>query len=181
MNEEWRPVGGYEGLYEVSDQGRVRRIAPGRGVRVGRILKPQRHTHDYRTVTLTDDGAQTQFLVHRLVAAAFLPRPLPGFDHVNHKDGHKDHNAIGNLEYTTRSGNVQHAIKNGLAKVGDRHFRSVLTAAQVREIRAAWSQRDCSQSELASRYSVSRGAIVGIIYGKNWKQLREESVSYGPR
>lgn len=124
LMETWRPVAGYEGLYEVSDHGRVRslpRMRLGRGgkpVRVnGRILKPA--LVRYPMVLLCNDGQRVGHSVHRLVANAFLP-PDPVRPEVNHRDGNRQNNHLSNLEWVTRSENVAHSyvIHGSRKKVG---------------------------------------------------------------
>lgn len=111
---EWRPVVGFEGLYEVSSEGHVRRVGPTKGARVGRCLNP---THGgrgpYYFVTLRRNGRSHSPVVHRLVAAAFIG-PCPDGHEVNHKDGTKRNNRVENLEYVTRSQNTKHAHDMGL-------------------------------------------------------------------
>ncbi len=106
--EGWRPVVGFEDVYEVSDAGRVRRG--------GHVLIPLRNSAGYRAVQLWRDGRPTTRLIHVLVAAAFLG-PAPEGQDVNHCDGDKTHNAVANLEYVTRSENNRHAYRLGLRKV----------------------------------------------------------------
>ena len=102
MTETWRPALDFEGVYEVSSEGRVRRI--------GRApLKPQRDKRGYLVVDLVADGRRKNAKIHRLVATAFLP-PKPGCGEVNHLDGDKANNAVSNLEWTDRSGNLKHAF-----------------------------------------------------------------------
>ena len=121
MTEEWRSVIGYEGLYEVSDQGRVRRVGQaaisgkgrGGGAKIGRILVPQKVWTGYLSVPLWKDGKQHNCLIHMAVAAAFIGQCPPGKE-VNHKDGKKDHSNVDNLEYLTRSENMKHAYAIGL-------------------------------------------------------------------
>lgn len=121
--EEWRPVVGYEGIYDISSHGRVRRIGKaartgrgrGGGAQIGRVLKPQPNG-GYRQVYLWRDGKQKPRLVHCLVAEAFIG-PVPPGHEVNHCDGNKTHNWIGNLEYLTRSKNLEHAYRTGLRLV----------------------------------------------------------------
>jgi hypothetical protein len=111
MNEQaatfagWDSVVGFEGLYEVSDQGQVRRA--------GRVLRDQHVPGGYRKVQLWKDGRPHNRLVHCLVAEAFLG-PVPVGQEVNHRDGDKTHNAVSNLEYLTRSDNNRHAYRTGL-------------------------------------------------------------------
>lgn len=109
--ENWKPVAGYEGIYEVSDLGNVRSLArkDSRGSLVrGRVLKAN-SVGNYRAVDLYKDGKRKLSLVHRLVAGAFIlnPADLP---QVNHVDGDPSHNAVGNLEWTTGRDNVIHAM-----------------------------------------------------------------------
>jgi len=110
--EQWRPVVGYEGLYEVSDQGRVRAlakvIAPSDGrrpyVRPAQTRKIQFDYNGYCKVSLSKDGRIECAFVHRLVLEAFVrPRP-PGME-VCHKDGSKANNQPSNLRWGTKSEN----------------------------------------------------------------------------
>ena len=103
----WKPVNGYEGLYEVSDSGEVRscdryiktdiRHVKSRLIK-GRILYQNPKSTGYKTVDLCKDGKVKTTLVHRLVAEAFLPNP-DGLRFVNHKDSNRANNAVRNLEW----------------------------------------------------------------------------------
>lgn len=108
QNEEWRDVPSYEGRYQVSDLGRVR------GLISGKILRTQVQNSGYLILHfgLGRRGARKTMLVHRLVALAFHG---PSDLHVNHKDGDKMNNSPSNLEWTSRSENMRHAVENGLA------------------------------------------------------------------
>lgn len=103
--ERWLPVAGFEGYYEVSDQGRVRSVdrvvkCRGRGMRnlPGKVRPTQKRPNGYLFVALSRDGIKKQLSVHRLVASAFVPNPneLPM---VNHIDEDKTNNACSNLEW----------------------------------------------------------------------------------
>lgn len=107
--EEWRPVVGYEGWFEVSNLGRVKRAAPGRGTWVGRILKCQRHHTGYIHVVLSRNSRERSHFVHVLVLEAFVC-PRPRSQETNHKDGDKQNNRIGNLEWVTTSQNARHKV-----------------------------------------------------------------------
>ena len=97
INEEWKPIKNYESLYEVSDRGRVRRKESvveykwrgkiKKDLKKGKILEPI-NRDEYLGITLSQDGKRKSFLVHRLVAEAFIPNPndLP---QINHKDENK--------------------------------------------------------------------------------------------
>jgi hypothetical protein len=115
--EEWRPVVGFEGIYEVSSWGRVKRVKACMGATVGRILKPAVTSCGYPFVVLTDapTNRRQPVMVHHLVTDAFLgPRP-PLLDR-NHIDGVKSNNHASNLEYVTRRYNLEHAAKLHLSK-----------------------------------------------------------------
>ena len=114
--EFWRPIVGYEGLYEVSNAGRVRRVGNGHGVRLGRILRAAVGSHGYLTVALyRGDSRPRSVMVHGVVAAAWLG-PRPEHHEVNHRNGQKTDNDLRNLEYVTASGNRRHAYMTGLRR-----------------------------------------------------------------
>lgn len=114
IKEEWRPVTGYEGKYEVSNMGRVRgldrvscrKTSPifVKGVVLSQLAMP----NGYTSVQLRSDGKQTRFYVHRLVADAFIPNPT-NLPEVNHKDECKCNNIVSNLEWCSRSYNLKYA------------------------------------------------------------------------
>ena len=110
MNEEWRQIQGYEGLYEVSNLGRVKSLE--RYDKMGRLIKektlnPRKHKKGYLYVGLSKDGIQKKYSIHRLVAIAFIPNPnnLP---QVNHKDENKENNCLDNLEWCTNEYNCNY-------------------------------------------------------------------------
>jgi DNA-binding XRE family transcriptional regulator len=102
--ENWKPIEGYEGIYEVSDQGRVRNI------KLGRLMTAQKVTHGYLAYNLSKQGRTRSLLAHRLVAIAFIPNP-ENKEQVNHKDLNKSRNSVDNLEWVTRQENLDHAEK----------------------------------------------------------------------
>jgi len=169
--EEWRPVVGYEGWYEVSSQGRVRRAAPGKGTHIGYVLKPRMGWH-YFTVGLRRLGyPQRMVFIHRLVAEAFLGGPPPGFE-ANHKDGDKLNNRPGNLEWVTPSQNCRHALANGLsvpARGEQKTSQAKLSDVAVRVIRATEGY-GCGV-KLAQRFGVSGATISRVRRRLIWKHI----------
>jgi hypothetical protein len=122
VNEEWRDVPGYEGRYQVSDLGRVRSVPRkvravskrGREYEIqlkGRILSPG-ICREYLIVNLSAENEQRMHRVNRLVALAFLEGEAA--EVVNHKDGDKQNNRRGNLEWATQLDNILHAVAMGL-------------------------------------------------------------------
>lgn len=120
-NEIWKDIVGYEGMYSVSNKGRVRSLC--RKIWNGydfvvhqeQILKPNILHKGYLQVTLNDSRKRKCMLVHRLVAIAFLPNPN-NYDQINHIDGNKQNNNVENLEWCNNSMNQKHAYANGLNK-----------------------------------------------------------------
>ena len=104
--KEWRPVVGYEGLYEVSSDGDVK------NVKTQRVLKPGYSKRGYFQVSLCVLGKSKTSSIHRLIAMAFIENP-ESKEHVNHKDGIKINNNLENLEWATPNENSQHAWING--------------------------------------------------------------------
>ena len=127
MLETWKPVKGYEGLYEVSDRGRVksleREISFKSKNQFGvfytgykapeKILTPIVHKSGYLVVNLYFADTHKTKTIHRLVAEAFIDKP-DGKSQVNHIDGNKVNNSVGNLEWVTPSENIKHAYKTAL-------------------------------------------------------------------
>ena len=108
-NEHWKDIDGYDGLYQVSDLGRVRSLKFGKT----RIRRPRIDRYGYLQVGLCKDGKETKFRVHRLVANAFIPNNNILNDQVNHKDENKQNNRASNLEWCDRYYNMHY---NGLYK-----------------------------------------------------------------
>jgi hypothetical protein len=168
-SERWCPIPGYEGWYEVSSFGRVRRILGCRGATAGRILR-QHFAGGYPALSLYRNDRKTKFQVHVLVATAFYgPRP-PGY-HVNHKDTDKSNNRADNLEWITPAANVQHALAHGLhggrPLPGEANGRAKLGAASVEEIRRLKGRLGARM--IAKRFGVSRSAVQLIHQGKSWR------------
>lgn len=105
MPEEWRPVVGYEGLYEVSNLGRVKSLKRARV----HIMTGTVNRDGYRLVLLSDGHKTLGKSVHRLVAQAFIPNPH-NYTVVNHIDGDKLNNNVKNLEWCTHSENTLHSM-----------------------------------------------------------------------
>lgn len=101
----WKDIKGYEGLYQVSDEGNIRRIYKDGKTK---LLK-NRPSANYYTVCLSDKCQKKTCAVHRLVAETFLDKP-EGKTEVNHKDGNKLNNRVENLEWVTQRENCLHSM-----------------------------------------------------------------------
>ena len=106
-DEIWCPIKGYENLYEVSDQGRVKSLKFGKE----RILKPGSDKDGYLIVGLCKNGEKKNLLVHRLVAKTFIPNP-DNLPEVNHKDEDKTNNKVSNLEFCDSKYNNNYGTRN---------------------------------------------------------------------
>ena len=110
INEEWKPVDGFEGFYAVSNLGRVKSLGNDKS-RKEKILKPEKTKKGYLRVNLYRNGKMKHFAVHRLVAEAFLPNP-EGFEQINHRDEVKDNNCVSNLEFCDCKYNINYGTHN---------------------------------------------------------------------
>ena len=174
--EIWNCMIGFEGKYEVSNEGRVRSIdrimirSNGRKKTIhGKILNPSL-VRGYPVVLIRDSNGVGIKKVHRLVAESFIPNP-DNKKTVNHINGVKTDNRVINLEWATYSENHKHAYKNGLmnAKKGESHKRSVLTENQAKEIK--YGNKGMLQKDIAEIYGVSKTLISLIRLGKNWGHI----------
>ena len=101
-NEEWRDIDGYDGMYQVSDIGRVRSLKYGKV----RVLKPQKDNGGYLFVNLYRDRKMKHFLVHRLVAQAFIQNDDETKTQINHINEVKSENRVSNLEWCSAQYNM---------------------------------------------------------------------------
>lgn len=184
-NEIWLPLVGAEGYYEVSNMGRVKRVRAHHGMYAGAIIKPGPTLKGYLQVGLSVANKHHTVKLHSVVACAFLG-PRPDGLVVNHKDGDKNNNSVGNLEYVTHQDNIKHAVSMGLTCSGDRHrsrtkpetvLRGVqlkqakLTEQEVVAMRKRHESGDVSFTALGKEFGVTRKAASAIIYRKCWKHI----------
>lgn len=111
QNETWKPVKGFEGLYEVSNLGNVRSLLKGKCQQM--VLN--KDNHGYKRVALFKDGIPSYKAAHRLVAEAFIPNP-DGLPCVNHKDENPSNNIVDNLEWCTYDYNSNYGTRNARIK-----------------------------------------------------------------
>ena len=103
VKEEWKSIEGFEGIYDVSSEGRVKRVKNG----ANNILKPFKNKKGYLGVDLRDCGRRLSAKIHRLVATAFIPNPM-GYLEINHKDENKLNNNVTNLEWCDHDYNMHY-------------------------------------------------------------------------
>jgi hypothetical protein len=173
MTEQWKNIEGYNGDYQVSDMGRIRTRNNRWGVTDKyRILKQNKQRDGYHLVRLYLNSQQSDCLVSRLVANAFIPNPKNKKE-VNHKDGNKSNNSASNLNWSTRSENMKHAFEMGLLNVrrGEDNNKSKLSEENVIEIRNTYAMGCFTQTEIAIAYNVTCANISEIVNYKTWKHV----------
>jgi hypothetical protein len=186
--QTWLPVLGYEGVYEVSISGLVRRSDGYHPV--PRTLKPGKNHHGYLFVSLSRGGKMQTIFVHRLVAEAFIG-PRPAGMTINHKNGDKEDNRASNLEFMSHADNMRHADtilnritptrargeRNGCATFPERLKRGVeiatakLTDEKVRIVRSLLGQ-GVEQRTIAETVGISQTQIWRIKVGLSWAHVK---------
>lgn len=177
VKEEWRPVVGYFGFYEVSNLGKVRSLDRTCINRLGKVrklkgitLSPACNGSGYLFVGLRNHAVGKQISVHRLVCRAFNGSSN-GLPNVNHKNGIKSDNRASNLEWCTRSHNIQHALNTGLKPRGTNINTNILSEQEVLDICRLLDTTDMPYSEIAAKYGVKKDTIGAINLGRNWNWL----------
>lgn len=174
MQEEiWRDIQDFEGIYQVSNLGRVKslerqEICGGRAkqrIRRERILKQGLDKYGYPSVVLCKDSKLYSRKVHRLVLSTFTPILFPMS--INHKDGNKQNNHLSNLEWVTTKQNAIHAQLTGLCPSGERHYKAKLSYRDVAFIKASTK----TLTQLATQFHVNICTINDIVKGRSWKHL----------
>jgi hypothetical protein len=171
--ERWLPIPGFEGRYEVSDQGRGRTLQ-----RKGRALNPPQHIRDhtagkgYRVFQLFDGERFRPMYVHRAVLLAFRGEPGCGMQGA-HLDGTRDNNRLENLIWATVSENHSHKRLHGTSLHGERAPNHRLSEAQVQAARAEYrpGSRHASSHALALKYGITQGHMSDVLRGRRWAHL----------
>lgn len=165
--EHWLPVVGYEGLYEVSDLGRIYSI-PRPGVRGGMLRPTSRNA--YLCVGLSRAGSRTTPAIHVLVARAFLG-PRPDGQYVCHGPAGPRDNSVANLSYGTPAKNCgPDRYRDDTILIGTRAPIAKLTDEIVRECRIRVAAGE-PKAALAREFGVSKTAIIFAVRGTTWKHV----------
>lgn len=177
-----KAIQGFEGLYSVTEDGRVWshekqtktpnggfRKDGGRWLTLSRVVKRTEHLRVY----LHKDGKTVGMLVHRAVAIAYIPNPQ-NLPHINHKDCDPTNNQVNNLEWCDPVMNGKHAFENGLTKpplqTGEKNSSAKLTEADVRQIRSLHKTGQ-TFSSIARIYNMNPSHIHAVATGKKWAHV----------
>ncbi len=161
----WKPVHGFEGIYEVSSAGQIKRCGlPRKGAVIGRCLKPWLSQAGYFVIYLCSEaGSRHAKTVHKVVARAFLG-PVPKGHNVNHKNGTKTDNSASNLEYVLPRTNTHHHLNQGFS--ARKYSKLKLTKEKAEKIRR-WA-KTWRREDLAAYFGVHLRTIHSVIGRKSW-------------
>lgn len=172
--EVWRAVPGYEGVYEVSSWGRVRRNSASRMAPAGYVMKPRLY-QGYPRYALSKHQRYWHICAHRLVALAFLgPPPFPEA-HVAHHDGNRQNNHVSNLRWATGKENEADKKRHGTAcgaRPGEAHHNAKLTQEQVCKMRRL-AASGMPLKQVARRMGVAYLTAYDAIVGITWQSITE--------
>lgn len=164
MNEIWKDIKDYEGIYQVSNLGRVMRVT------TGRVLKPLKHIKGYYRVDLSRNSVTSHQSIHRLVAQAFIPNP-ENKPQVNHIDEDKTNNSVDNLEWMTTKENNNHGTRN------ERLSRTQSIPIIATNIKTGESKQFYGISECARQLGLFQSNITKVLKGK-YKQTGGYTFKY---
>jgi hypothetical protein len=177
LEEIWKDIEGYDGYYQISRLGRIKRVDAminGKGgvrrIRKGRILVQSIKSNGYYMVQLSVYSKEKLHTVHRLLALAFIPNPEK-HPLVNHINGDRTDNRLENLEWCTHSHNITEGFKYRSKHSINNHPIHKLTTKDILAIRAKYIPRIYTMPMLSKEYGVMETTIDNIIKRKTWKWL----------
>ena len=176
MEEEWRDIRSYEGLYQVSNLGNVKSFNNRIKNKNPMILKQTiDRKNGYLTVSLSKNGKKKIHRVHKLVASIFIDNPN-NYPVINHKDGNKLNNCVDNLEWCTCQENIDHAVKMNLRadQRGENNPYHKITEQQAKEIIDLLLSKKYTQLEISRMYGLSDDYAGNIKRKKLWKYLTKD-------
>lgn len=187
MKEEWKDIKGYEGLYQVSNLGRIYRlpykIPTGKikeGYEVNQRLRGKQNRL-YYSVKLRRNGAGVEYYVHRLVANEFVENEKPDkFDQVHHINNDKLDNRAENLQWVNNQLNIQDSFKttNRMENTpkGSKNRSAKLTEEDVKYVWKLISEGYSNNEIINKVKNLSKNSLSKIITGKNWKHIQPNNM-----
>lgn len=157
--EEWRDIKGFDGVYQVSNLGRVKRIAPSRRYPSEHIMSPHDIGKGYLSVFLLYGNKKKVMKIHRAVAEAFIPNPNQ-YPEVNHKDENPSNNRVENLEWCTHEYNSRYGTRG--ERIGQAHAKAVVQCSLLGTFIRRWE----SISEITDTYGYDQSNLCKCLTGK---------------
>jgi hypothetical protein len=172
MKEVWKDILGYKGIYQASDQGRIKSLSrlDSRGHKIkGRILKPVKEKDNYLHVTLCKNGKIKRRKIHHLILETFVGLCPDGME-CCHNINNRQNNRLSNLRWDTKSSNSRDSIRDGthVDNSGEKNGSSKLTYNQILTIRRLYKTK-YNQKELSNKFNISQSQISKIINFKLWR------------
>lgn len=153
MKEIWKDIKDYEGIYQVSNLGRVKRVE------TDRILKGNKQTQGYLVVNLSKNNIASTKRIHRLVAQAFIPNP-ENKSEINHIDENKTNNRVNNLEWSTAKENINHGTRNKRSSK-TKSIAIIATNLKTCESTEFYGAREC-----ARQLGLHQASITKVLKGR---------------
>lgn len=179
MNELWKDIPNYEGLYQASNMGNIRSLdkivpkwnKPYKRKIKGRVLKKHKANGGYNVVALHKNKNQKTYKVSRLIGITWKDNP-DNKPEINHKNSIRTDDRAENIEWCTRSENVKHSYDKGNAnQKGEKNAYSKLTKKKVLSIRDKYDSGKYSQIELSDMFNISKTTIHNVVKRKTWNHL----------
>ena len=173
MDEIWKDIPGYEGIYQVSNNGKVKsmkRIRKGGGVLKEKMMTLYLDKDGYVKTSLYKNKKKNPMMVHRLVAFAFIDNPNM-FPQINHKDENHSNNNVENLEWCDSKYNTNYGSRSKKIS-GEKHGLHKLTNEEIKYIRNVYIpyHNEFSGAALARKFGVTQSAIQAVVNNKTWKE-----------
>lgn len=170
----WKDIKGFEGYYQISEYGEVKSLSRyiqkygKKHLTKDKILKPYKAGRGYFAVSFRKNNKTYRKYIHQLVGECYVNN-INNLPILNHKDGNKENNYYRNLEWTTYSGNNQHAYDSNLKDRGEKFYNAILSENDVKEILN--NGKYTTYQNIADKYGVSKATIRDVLIRKTWKHI----------
>ena len=173
MEEKWKDINKYEGLYQISNTGKIKSLR--KNIIMKTWKRGSRINNQYETVQLFDKNKKKKtFFIHRLVAEAFIPNPN-NFREVNHKDENKMNNCSENLEWCNQSYNRKYSINNGSIKY-IKGYKNKVCSLKYEDVmwikeNLIYDDNNLGIRALSKKFNVDKKVISNIYHNKTYKDV----------